>query len=59
MKYYIGFRNLKAAHQKRFTKTFRQNGDIQKLCEKLNCRLLKDVIGNHTYLTIVGNYTIK
>lgn len=65
MKYYIGFRNLKEEHQKIFTKTFRQirqNGDIQKiqkLCEKLNCRLLKDVIGDSTFLTIVGNYTIK
>lgn len=59
MKYCIGFRNLKEAHQKIFTKTFRQNGDIQKLCEKLNCRLLKDIDGDYTYLTIVGNYTIK
>lgn len=59
MKYYIGFRNLKEEHQKIFTKTFRENGDIQKLCEKLNCRLSKDIIGNHTYLTIIGNYTIK
>mgnify|MGYP003096332282 CR=1 FL=1 len=59
MKYFIGFRNLKEAHQKRFTKTFRENGDIQKLCEKLNCRLLKDIDGDYTYLTIVGNYTIK
>lgn len=59
MKTYIGFRNLKETHQKRFTKTFRQNGDIQALCEKLNCRLLKDTIDDHTYLTIVGNYKIK
>lgn len=60
MKYAIGFRNLQKKQQDQFTKlcynTSNENkvDEFRKLADKLKCRLLVDVDGNYTFLTIIS-----
>lgn len=60
MNYRIGFRNLQKKQQDQFTKLYYNTSDknktdeFKKLADKLKCRLLVDIDGNYTFLTIVG-----
>lgn len=59
MKYTIGFRNLTDEQQKAFTRLYKSIPcdlveSFKKLASELNCKVLVDVDGTFTFLTVVG-----